>query len=76
MKVVITKINEILFSGEATSLRIPGIEGEMTILPHHSPLVTLLRAGTVAVKSEGNEQSFPVLAGFVEVGENAVTVLV
>ncbi|HET9641256.1 MAG TPA: F0F1 ATP synthase subunit epsilon, partial [Candidatus Paceibacterota bacterium] len=47
MHVVIAKVNESYFDGEAESVTLPGAEGELTILADHMPLVTTLKKGTV-----------------------------
>jgi F-type H+-transporting ATPase subunit epsilon len=53
MLVHIAKTNGVLFSGEADALTAPGSEGEVTILPHHMQLATVLRRGTLIVKKGG-----------------------
>lgn len=76
LTLTITKVNELLFSGEAHSVTIPGSEGEMTILPHHEPLITILKAGTIVVKAEGEKKEFDIEKGMLETSNNQVTVLV
>ena len=51
MKVVIAKVDQNLFDGEAKSLTVPAADGEMTVLPEHMPVVTTLKAGTITVRS-------------------------
>lgn len=75
MKVRIAKVGESLFEGEARSLSVPGSEGDMTILSHHVPLISALRAGTVTVRTEGGDQQFEITKGLVEVSNNEVIVL-
>ena len=75
MKVRIAKVGQSLFGGEARSLSIPGSEGDMTILPHHAPLITALRKGTVTVTTESETQSFEIEKGLVEISNNEVIVL-
>ena len=50
MRVVIAKVDEIYFDGEADSVTLPGAEGEMTVLPEHEPLITTLKAGVITVR--------------------------
>jgi len=76
MYVRIAKVGEALFEGEALSLSVPGTEGDMTILPHHSTLVSALRAGTVRVTTKDDTHAFEIQKGLVEVSENEVIVLV
>jgi F-type H+-transporting ATPase subunit epsilon len=77
MKLLIAKVNETLFDGDAYSARVPGSAGEMTILAEHMPLVTPLKAGTIYVRAtkDAAEQEFVVTTGVVEVHGGGVTVL-
>jgi F-type H+-transporting ATPase subunit epsilon len=77
MHVVIAKINEVLFEGEAQSLTVPGAEGEMTVLANHEPLVTTLRPGRIVVRvgSEESEKEFTVIGGILEVNPAGATVM-
>ncbi len=72
----ITKIDGVVFQGDCLSLTCPGSEGEMTILKDHEPLVSALSAGTITVRTAGDQKSFPVKEGFITVSEEGVTVLV
>jgi F-type H+-transporting ATPase subunit epsilon len=77
MQLTISKIDKILFSGEADSVTVPGSDGEMTILAHHMPLITTLGPGTVTVKTkDAKPELFPVASGFLEVGKEEVVILV
>lgn len=77
MKVLIARVNESLFDGEAYSLRAPGLAGELTVLADHMPLVTPLKPGTVYLREEkdAKEQEFSVTGGVLEVHSEGVTVL-
>ncbi len=78
MRVVIAKVDENLFDGEARSLTVPGTEGEMTILSHHMPLITTLREGVITLRPlDGEPKEFPSSrGGILEVdGESATVVL-
>ena len=77
MKLTIAKIDQILFSGKAQSVTVPGTAGEMTVLAHHMPLITTLKAGKIVVKREGGTQEeFPIESGFLEVGKEETVILV
>jgi F-type H+-transporting ATPase subunit epsilon len=65
----------IVFSGQVDSVNLPGVEGRMGILPHHSPLLTMLDFGEVMVRTAGNEEYFAIGGGFVEVQPDHVTIL-
>lgn len=76
MKLTIAKVDEVLFKGDAASLSCTGALGDLTILPHHTPLVTPLKRGELKViDSEGKESIFATNDGVLEVGGNEVTVI-
>jgi F-type H+-transporting ATPase subunit epsilon len=76
MQIHIAKVNGILWSGEAESVTVPGIEGELTALPHHVPLVTNLKPGRLIVKQNGEEVfTHDVERGVFEVTAESATVL-
>ena len=78
MHVVIAKVDEIFFDGEAHSLTAPGAEGELTVLGGHMPLITTLRPGTLTVRAphlpEG-KQYFDIQGGVLEVRQDGATVI-
>ena len=76
MKVVIAKVDQVFYDGEAASLIAPGSDGQLTILTHHMPLVTTLKEGELVVKEkEGSEHRFPLKEGVLEVHHNGATVI-
>ncbi len=66
---------KMVFSGQVDSVNVPGTEGRMGILPHHSPLLTALDFGEVMVRVDGREEFFAIGGGFVEVQPDHVTIL-
>src|ERR1051325_2538044 len=54
---------------------IPGVEGEMGILPMHVPLMTQLTAGEIIVRRGGQDFFLAVGEGFVEVTGERVSIL-
>ena len=76
MRVVVATVDMVHYDGEAVSLTAPGSEGELTVLGGHMPLVTLLKQGTVVVRTaDSSEQSFPIMGGVLEVRHDGATVL-
>lgn len=81
-QLTITKIDEALFDRDAISVTVPGIEGDMTILPHHEAFISPLKAGTItarSIKEEGGEatqEQFSIEKGLLEVSNNQVTILI
>lgn len=67
--------DRIVYSGNADMVIIPGKDGEMGILPNHSPVLTVLQFGVVTVKVKGEDQFFAVSGGVAEVQPDQVTIL-
>ena len=57
------------------SVTLPGIEGELGILPEHIPLLTTLDTGIMSYTSNGNKQVIAVHWGYAQVEGNSVRVL-
>jgi len=62
----------VTYDSTAESVSLPTVTGEITILPHHVPLVTVLKAGEVRVKAQEQEFSLSVSSGVVEIRPNSV----
>ncbi|MEZ4738895.1 MAG: ATP synthase F1 subunit epsilon [Flavobacteriales bacterium] len=75
MKVEIITPDKELFKGEATSVTVPGVDGSLGFLNNHAPLITVLKAGEVKLKTANGAESFAVKGGVVEVSRNTVIVL-
>ncbi len=71
----ITKLDSAIHSGEVESLTAPGVEGELTVLKNHVPLVTSLRSGVITIKNGEGVQTFDVEKGILEVSKSGTTVL-
>lgn len=67
--------DEVLFSGEAISVKLPGTSGSFEALSNHAPLLSSLEKGSVVVRTDGGEETFEVSGGIVEVLNNKVVVL-
>jgi F-type H+-transporting ATPase subunit epsilon len=67
MKFKIATPERIMLEVEVESLTLPTTLGEITILPHHIPLVANLVAGEIKYKTEGKENFFVVSGGVLEV---------
>jgi F-type H+-transporting ATPase subunit epsilon len=74
-KLIISAIDAPLYNGDASSVNIPGEEGQMTVLAHHEALITRLKEGVITVHDTHGEHTYPVTSGVVEISNNAVTVL-
>ncbi len=63
------------YSDDVDMVLVPGIEGEMGILPHHTPLVSLLGLGELKIRKGGQEESFAIVGGFLQVRPDKVVVM-
>jgi len=64
-----------VFSGEVTSVHVPGTLGQFQILNNHAPIISTLANGKVKIKSAAGIQTFDVKGGVVEVLKNKIIVL-
>ena len=64
-----------VYSDEVDAVVAPGVEGQLGILPHHAPLMTVLQPGELLIRKGGEEAYLAVTGGFMEVLGNKVTVL-
>lgn len=76
LKLTISKVDAPVFDGEVISAQLPGIDGDMTILADHQPLITPLRSGTIVVRTEDHDETFIVESGTVEISHNHATILI
>ena len=77
MTLRIISAQEILFTGDVSSVTLPGSMGEFTVLRNHASLLATLTAGTVKyVDASGAEQTTAIGGGVVDVDSNVVSVCV
>lgn len=65
----------LILSAEVDAVQIPGAEGDFGVLPDHSPLMAMIRPGTLVVENDGKTQEFNLSGGFADVTPQGVTVL-
>ncbi len=75
MRLEIVTAERVVFSEDVEAVVAPGIEGELGILPHHAPLMTMLQSGELRVRQGGEELFLVVSGGFLEVRPDRVIVL-
>ena len=76
IKVDIVSAEGEIHSGEATMVFAPASMGEVGIAPRHAPMLTTLKPGEIRVQDEeGQEESFYITGGMLEVQPTQVTVL-
>ena len=73
---IIVSAERKIFEGAVKQIQATGVEGELGILPNHTPLMTAIKPGIVKFTLEdGNEEVIYVSGGFLEVQPKVVTVL-
>ena len=66
-----------IFSGEITSVKVPGTTGQFEVLQNHAPIVAALTEGSVRIKkANGETYKFDIKKGFIEVLYNQISLLV
>ncbi len=75
IKCEIVSQDRVVFQGEADIVVLPGMDGQMGILPKHAPVLTALNYGIITVRLKGNEEHFTVAGGVAEVLPDKITVL-
>jgi F-type H+-transporting ATPase subunit epsilon len=63
------------YSDTVDAVTLPGIEGELGVLPHHAPLVSMLGLGELRIRKGGAEESFAIAGGFLQVLPDKVVVM-
>jgi F-type H+-transporting ATPase subunit epsilon len=63
------------FSDEVDSVVLPGVLGELGVLPNHAPLVSMLGIGELRIRKGGTEELFAIAGGFLQVRPDKVVVM-
>jgi F-type H+-transporting ATPase subunit epsilon len=75
MHVTVISPEAAVFDGPADAVVVPAHDGEVGILPHHAPFMTLLGEGTLVVRQDGGARRFAVRGGFLQVVDDQVRVV-
>jgi F-type H+-transporting ATPase subunit epsilon len=67
--------DRIVFQDDVDIVVLPGADGEMGILPNHSPLLSTLKFGIITIRKQKEEEHFTVAGGIAEVQPDQVTIL-
>ncbi|MBX3598734.1 MAG: F0F1 ATP synthase subunit epsilon [Rhizobiaceae bacterium] len=66
----------LLVSESVEAVVIPGVDGEMTVMANHAPVMTTIKPGVVTVKpASGGEQRYVVFGGFADILPAGCTLL-
>ncbi|MFA5886689.1 MAG: ATP synthase F1 subunit epsilon [Patescibacteria group bacterium] len=76
IKFEIVTPERVVFREEILQLSVPTTTGEITVLPDHIPLVSILQSGVIELKKiDGSQEVMAVSAGFIEVMKDKVVIL-
>jgi len=70
LKFKIATPEKVVYEDEINQASIPTTSGEITILPNHIPLVSVLQAGEIKIVDKDGEHVLAVAGGFLEVRDN------
>lgn len=77
MTVSILTPEKLLFTGEASRVKVPGTSGQFEILKDHAAIVSSLSKGDLILTMEdGEKKTFEISRGFIEVINNDISILV
>lgn len=72
---IISQEKKVLENPAVESVTMRTLAGEITVLAHHIPYVSVLKAGEIIVRGEGKEEIFALTGGVIEVDPDGVTIL-
>ncbi|MEX1051487.1 MAG: hypothetical protein WD934_09695 [Gemmatimonadales bacterium] len=75
MRVTVISPAAAVFDGEADSLVAPAFDGEVGILPHHAPFLTLLGEGRLSIRVGNEDRRLRVRGGILQVADDVVRVV-
>ena len=75
IKLDIVTAEGVAYSDEVDVVVAPGIEGQLGILPHHAPLMTMLQPGELRIRKGTEEQYLCISGGFLEVRPDRIIIL-
>lgn len=75
MQVEIITPKGIEFSGEAKEIILPTREGQIAVLPHHVPLISVLKAGNMSIITAKDRIEKEIEGGILEVGKDKAVIL-
>jgi len=76
LKVDIVTAERVVYSDEGVDEVVaPGIEGELTVLSQHAPLLTMIKPGVLRIVKGSDDVDMAITGGFLEVRDDRVTIL-
>ncbi len=75
LKFKIVTPESVVYEDEIFQVTIPTMEGEITVLPMHIPIISVLQAGELKIKDKDGEHPIAVAGGFLEVRGNSEIII-
>ncbi len=75
IKLEIATPDAVVYSNDVDMVTLPGVEGQMGVLPHHIWLMTQLVPGEMIVRKDGREKLLAVGEGLVEITGDSVNIV-
>jgi F-type H+-transporting ATPase subunit epsilon len=75
IKLEIVTAERVVYTEDVDAVIAPGAEGQLGILPHHAPLMTILRSGEILARRGSEEDIMAISGGFLEVRPDRVIIL-
>jgi F-type H+-transporting ATPase subunit epsilon len=75
IKLDVVTAERVVFSEDVDMVVAPGVEGQLGLLPHHAPLMTMLTPGELCIRKGGEEFYLAISGGFLEVRPDRIIVL-
>ncbi len=75
MKLLVYSLEGSLFEGDVAQVSLPAKDGEITILPEHIPLITILKKGLIKIGHGSDMREIEIPGGFAEIDGEKVVVL-
>ena len=75
VRVDVVTAEKVVFSDDVDIVVAPGVQGELGVLPHHTPLMTTLQPGELRMRKGGEEFSLAISGGFLEVRPDRIIIL-
>jgi F-type H+-transporting ATPase subunit epsilon len=74
-KLEIVTAEKMIFSDDVSAVIAWGVQGQLAILPHHAPLMTMLQPGDLMIRKDKEEEYVVISGGFLEVRPDKVIIL-
>jgi F-type H+-transporting ATPase subunit epsilon len=75
IKLEIVTAERVVYTEDVDIVLAPGVEGQLGILPHHAPLMTILQSGEILARRGTEEDIMAISGGFLEVRPDRVIIL-